>query len=385
LHTPVCIIGAGPSGTVTSLFLSKFGIPHILTDRAVFPREKVCGEFYDGRLRRVFDKIDDTLLTRMRQADVIQDIHQYSFYNTRMKALHVASKPNARISTIRTVFDAFLLNEALKSPLVTYIENNVVHSVEATGNNVVIKNRAERQTITADMAVIATGNNSSLAQKVIPRSNAHNHFMLAARGYYHNLNVPKNIHCTRNYIIQKPVRCYVFIADLPGNMATVELFVLKNIATKRKVNPKGLLLKLINEHPAFKTMFSTATLKGNITGISVPATSSKQRISGNRILLAGSSGYNINPLTGLGVGHAVFTAMHAAMQCAKSVEASDFSAAALSHYDEIIYKSLKFDNRLGKMADFGVKNLHTITNTLFNVVSASPLLTRKIGDTINKL
>lgn len=40
----VAIVGAGPAGAATALFLSGRGLQVLLLDRAVFPRDKVCGE-----------------------------------------------------------------------------------------------------------------------------------------------------------------------------------------------------------------------------------------------------------------------------------------------------------------------------------------------------
>jgi len=40
----VAIVGAGPSGSASALFLSGHGLQILLVDRAVFPRDKVCGE-----------------------------------------------------------------------------------------------------------------------------------------------------------------------------------------------------------------------------------------------------------------------------------------------------------------------------------------------------
>ena len=38
--TAVCIIGAGPSGTATSIMLTKLKIPHYIIDKSTFPRDK---------------------------------------------------------------------------------------------------------------------------------------------------------------------------------------------------------------------------------------------------------------------------------------------------------------------------------------------------------
>jgi flavin-dependent dehydrogenase len=54
----VCIIGAGPAGAPTSLFLSKKGISHLILDAAVFPRDKICGDGLDLKVMRVLRQLD---------------------------------------------------------------------------------------------------------------------------------------------------------------------------------------------------------------------------------------------------------------------------------------------------------------------------------------
>src|SRR3569833_2467833 len=121
-QTGVCIVGAGPSGTIASMFLSKHGIKHILVERSKFPRDKVCGEFYDGRLRNVLNKLDPTLLPRMQQENIVHDIHRYHILNAKLKEIDFDSTAKARISSVREFFDDFLLKEALKSSYVTYFD-----------------------------------------------------------------------------------------------------------------------------------------------------------------------------------------------------------------------------------------------------------------------
>src|SRR5829696_3261846 len=42
--TNVLIVGAGPAGASTSIFLAKEQVPHMIIDKAIFPRDKVCGD-----------------------------------------------------------------------------------------------------------------------------------------------------------------------------------------------------------------------------------------------------------------------------------------------------------------------------------------------------
>ena len=39
----VVIIGAGPAGSMCGYLLKKNGVDSLLIDRAVFPRDKICG------------------------------------------------------------------------------------------------------------------------------------------------------------------------------------------------------------------------------------------------------------------------------------------------------------------------------------------------------
>ena len=52
------MIGAGPAGSATALFLARAGYAVTLVDRAVFPRPKPCGEYLTpGAVRLLRDEI----------------------------------------------------------------------------------------------------------------------------------------------------------------------------------------------------------------------------------------------------------------------------------------------------------------------------------------
>ncbi|MEP6466574.1 MAG: FAD-dependent monooxygenase, partial [Parafilimonas sp.] len=62
LETKVCIIGAGPAGSTTSIMLGKMKIPHIIIDAATFPRDKICGDGLDLKVVRVLNNIDPSIV-----------------------------------------------------------------------------------------------------------------------------------------------------------------------------------------------------------------------------------------------------------------------------------------------------------------------------------
>jgi flavin-dependent dehydrogenase len=48
-NSDIIIIGAGPAGTATSLFLANAGIAHTIIEKQSFPRDKICGDALSGK------------------------------------------------------------------------------------------------------------------------------------------------------------------------------------------------------------------------------------------------------------------------------------------------------------------------------------------------
>src|SRR4029450_10346330 len=48
----VIIVGAGPAGSTTAYYLAQAGLRVLLLEKAVFPREKVCGDGLTPRATR---------------------------------------------------------------------------------------------------------------------------------------------------------------------------------------------------------------------------------------------------------------------------------------------------------------------------------------------
>ena len=54
---PVIIVGAGPAGAIASLFLSNEKITHLIIDKGVFPRDKICGDAVSGKMLEIIAKV----------------------------------------------------------------------------------------------------------------------------------------------------------------------------------------------------------------------------------------------------------------------------------------------------------------------------------------
>ncbi len=386
LKTSICIIGGGPAGLAASLTLSKNGIKHILIERNDTPKEKVCGECYDGRLIKTLNKINPEIVSQLFAENVIQHITDYQYINTKNKVLHIKAdkqKATLRVSTYRPNFDAFLLAKALESPYLQYINGISIVNKIVENNKIYLYDNEKLYTIEADLAIIATGNQSLFANEILKNKIASNQFLLITRRYYKRLQTNLINGFFQVYFINKPIHCYLYIVSLPNDQFTVELMVVKKIAQDSKINLELLFEKIIAEHTYIASIFANAELQGKPKGAALPLTSdTKHKLSAERILFAGSSGSHVNPLTGWGVGHAIFQAHCAAEQCIKSLQQQDFSTAFLSQYDSIVQQDLANDLQKGRGADFVMQYAHNPTNWLLGIVASNTFLSKKVATAI---
>src|SRR5207244_4659298 len=54
--TDVIVVGAGPAGADTAIFLAEHGLSVRLVDRARFPRPRICGEYLRPQQPRLLDR-----------------------------------------------------------------------------------------------------------------------------------------------------------------------------------------------------------------------------------------------------------------------------------------------------------------------------------------
>ena len=387
IETDVCIVGAGPAGTIASLFLSKYKVPHILIDRAVLPREKVCGEFYDGRLRNVLNLLDPEFMKEMFATGVIQDIRQYSYTNSKSQTFGIQIPVNKlpRISTIRYDFDKYLLDRACESFYIQYFDDRSMVSSSLINGGIIVHDLTGLFAVKAKTLIVATGSNSPLAKSCSPKGDTSGHFLLASRAYYSGVENPDNQDAAKIYFFRKPYPYYLYLLHLPKGLVNAEIAILKKVATKHRVNPSLLLEKTLNENEEIRQIFSNAKLQSKIKVAVLPKTTLKRPISAERVLLVGSAGTSINPVTGWGVGHAAFEAMCAANQYVESRANYDFSAQSFKNYDKKVYQDIYKDLLIGRFADFCLNYGTGFLDFGIGFMSRNQRFSKSIGHWINRL
>jgi len=385
--TNVLIAGAGPGGASTSIFLAKERIPHMIIDKAVFPRDKVCGDALSaksvGMLKRLTPHWQQLFVADSSKAVVSTGIQFIASDNTCLDIPFIlnnieASDPPGFVSR-RMNFDNTLVS-LIEPRYATFLQNTVLESIEETtdGLIVTIQQQGKVQTIFTQMIVGAEGRGSIVAKKMAGHSMEPAHFSAGIRAYYKNVKGMHPENFIELHFLKTVQPGYLWIFPLPDGSANVGVGMLSKSVAAKKVNLKQLMLDAIQHHPNLKNRFTGAVREGEIEGWGLPLGSKKRKLSGNRFLLTGDAGSLIDPFTGEGIGNAMVSGLVASRIIKKAAAANDYSAALLQQYDKDLYQKLWAELKLGHY-------LQRLTSKprLFNFVIGKASRSKELRETIS--
>jgi flavin-dependent dehydrogenase len=172
-----------------------------------------------------------------------------------------------------------------------------------------VSNKLNNFQVQTKLIVFANGSNSTLHTQLNHPLKSTDKQILGVRAYLKSVHFPDST--THIYFFEELHGGYLWVFPLPDGEANV-----------------GLAMK------------SDATINGGIGGATVNLPTMGQSLSGEGYLLAGDIGLAINPITGLGVGHAMMMGRYAAKQAERCLSANDFSATIMKNYDTEIYKMI---------------------------------------------
>jgi geranylgeranyl reductase family protein len=364
-NTDIVIAGAGPAGSTASLFLSKQKIPHFILDKSVFPRDKVCGDAISGKASDVLHKLDSNIHEELRQiADKFLPCNGILFSAPNGKMLEVPFsndlselKYPAGYICKRLHFDEFLFRKIDRN-FATVLEGAEIKSVTRNDGTVELNysHSAENKTLKCKLLIAAEGDRSLISRTLAGYEKNLKNYSAAVRAYYKNVTGMHAQNFIELHFLHGILPGYFWIFPLPNGDANVGVGIPSYMISKKKINLKDEMQKIISEHPVFRERFSNATLIGEIKGWGLPLGSQQRKISGDNFLLAGDAASLIDPFTGEGIGNAMLSGMKAAEQAHRCVEANDFSKEFLKRYDEEVYRNcgdeLKLSSRLQKLSRY---------------------------------
>ncbi len=384
--TDVLIAGAGPGGATTAIFLAKEKIPHIIIDKNIFPRDKICGDALSaktvGMLHRISPDWEKLFLSDSNTFLISRGIKFAAPNNIQLdipfQSINTEQQRPPGFVSRRIDFDNTLVS-LIDHGYSNFLSQTSLEDIayENDGLKVTVKTGGETKYIFTKIIIGAEGRGSIVAKKLAQHKVEPKHYSAGVRAYYYGV---KNMH-PENFIelhfLKEMQPGYFWIFPLPNGGANVGLGMLSSAVAAKKINLKQLMLDTIEKHPVIKERFSNATLQNKIEGWGLPLGSKKRNISGERFLLTGDAGSLIDPFTGEGIGNAMVSGLVAARIIKKSLEAKNFSAAFLKQYDDELYKKLWAELKLSHYLQ-----ILSSKPWLFNFVIGKASKSRELRETI---
>lgn len=377
----ICIIGAGPAGCSASLYLSKNNIPHLIVDKAAFPRDKICGDAFSGKVVDVFKELN----LHIPVENKLLDSWGVTFVAPNGKALRVPFNPKMDKKLAapgfiakRFDFDNILLQKVKESEFATYVEQLECRyfEFEYEDGKWQCFDRHKNLVIEANYLLVADGAQSAFARHVAGIEQEPEHYAAGIRAYYKNVTGLDKDNFIELHFLKEFIPGYLWIFPLPNGEANVGIGLRSDLVKERNLDLKKVLIELIQNHPELSKRFEHAEMIDSIKGWGLPFGSKQRQISGNQFLLLGDAASLIDPFTGEGIGNAMISGIEAGkvmtqMHLGKAI--------TLANYDEQVYdrlwKELQLSTKLQQLA-----NQKWLFNWLINKATTNKVLRHTISN-----
>lgn len=373
----VIVVGAGPAGTTVSSLLAEKGHHVLLLDKAVFPREKPCGEYVSPGCLNILERLR-ALKPIEEAAQKVWGMRITSYDGTTFQAEY--SSPDASkvhgLALSRQTLDDLLLQHAKTSPLGCVegfraegllIEKGKVSGVKGFHSK-------SQEVFRARLVIGADGRGSMVARHLGLFRWHPSHRKMALVAHYQGVEAEQGY---GEVSVGPPG--YGILNPLGEGLANVSVVVGQERFPSTKGRLEGYFEERLRALPRLHRMIHPARRTGGIRVVG-PLAHSARRASWNGVLLVGDAAGFYDPFTGEGVYMALRSAELAAEVADRALRADDCSAAFLKRYDTTRAQEFRGRLRLDALlqwviakpffADLLARRLRTkkgVANTLMGV------------------
>ena len=246
----VLIIGAGPAGASTALFLAKQGISCTIVDKHTFPRDKICGDALSGKVVEVLNKLDKNLVNELSSNESFLGSWGVTFIAPNGKSLRVpfSTKKGKTIApgflAKRVDFDNWLIEKLKDNTLISLEESTEIRSYArfAGGIHAISKNGKEYQ---AKIVIAADGAYSTFTKDVAGLKTEPQHNCFGLRAYYKHVKGLDTENFIELHFLKGVLPGYFWIFPLPNGQANVGIGMRADKMTDKKINLKKMLRKTV--------------------------------------------------------------------------------------------------------------------------------------------
>lgn len=348
----IVVIGAGPAGTSFVYECRDSGLSILLLDKAIFPRDKICGDALSADVVNQFFYMSNSLpdeFFKMPEKHPSNGVRfvapnrrklDLAYTNTRHKEVEAAG-----YIAKRKDFDNFLLQRISGLKNVTISLGTTVKEIRKEKNDNVITLDSGK-TIKAKMVLGADGAYSIVEKSFTENKIDKNHYAAGVRCYYKNVTGFKEDGSIELHFYKELLPGYLWVFPLPDNQANVGLGILSSKVKGR--NLKKMLPEIIEKIPELKERFKEAKPLETVKGHGLPLGSKKKSLSGDGFLLLGDAAGLIDPFTGEGIGNALRSGRFGAKHVMECFRQNRFDGSFNKAYDKLIYQKLWKEMQLSR-------------------------------------
>jgi geranylgeranyl reductase family protein len=334
----VVVVGGGPAGSTVAWKLAAAGIHVIVLERAVFPREKVCGDYVEPRGLRVLDAMGS--LSRLEETNPLPVTHTATHVESTCAfrgavPFYGVVEGLARHGYVvpREVLDAEMLAAAERAGAVVHEGTSVTSlRVDASGVEIEAGHGPKAKRYRGKLVVGADGTNSIVARAANLTVEDPRHIAVAQRAYA-TLGDVDDIAEASFFFAEDMFPGYGWMFPMRGGRVNVGVGILAETRSRLRVHVPDLFAEFIERlrrtHPQCAQLELCAPPIGGI----VKTYGGHSRNHFERGLLIGDAGCFVDPMTGDGITPAMESALLAASVIEAALESDRFDAAQLSGYD----------------------------------------------------
>lgn len=305
LHADVVVVGAGPAGTAAAIDLRRAGRSVIVIDKAVFPRDKCCG---DGLTTLALRELEHLGLDPGAIADWF-DVTGAAIRSPSGREVVVPLPTTGKYAAVapRLQLDDALVQLARKAGA-DVRDGHPFRSLVAQDEHVTV--RAEGLEIDTRYVVAADGMWSPVRKSLGLGENGYLGEWHGFRQYGHNVTGPAS---KQLYVWFEPdlVPGYAWSFPLPDGRVNIGFGVLRD--GERKIQEmKQLWLDLLRRPHIVEALGADFVLEDRHTAWPIPARIDEAVLSRGRVLFTGDAAMATDVMTGEGIGQALLTGRLAA-------------------------------------------------------------------------
>ena len=341
----ILIIGAGPAGASAALFLAQNGISSTIVDKAIFPRDKICGDALSGKVVEVLNKLDKTLVEELAGHQKLLGSWGVTFVAPNGKSLRVPFSTKKEKKTApgfiakRMDFDNWLVEKIKSNSLIQLFESTEIREYAQADGKITATSK-NGDTFIANMVIAADGAYSTFTKDIAGIKVEPEHNCFGLRAYYKGVKDMDNENFIELHFLPEMLPGYFWIFPLPGGYANIGVGMRADKMGSKKINLKKAFESALQNNPVIRNRFAGAEQIGDVKLHGLPLGSKKRKLSGNNYMLTGDAALLIDPFTGEGIGNAMLSGMYAAEQAVQCLQANNYSALFINNYDTALYKRL---------------------------------------------